>query len=109
MTLAVGQQRPLRIRRIGKTHVVVLPAQAAEVVDLRLVRRQVAILRQQIQSKERELERDRSRLSDLASTLARAEALPIERVEDDPDVDPPEPAAPSAPAPIPQETPAAAE
>ena len=98
MSVRVGQERPLRMRRIGPRHVVVLPSQRAQLIDLNLAKRNLGALRASALKLERELASVKARIADLDSTIRQAEALPVERLDDDPDVDPrpPEPAAPAA-------------
>lgn len=87
MSVRVGQLRPLKMRRIGSHHVVVLPAQTAQVVDLRQAKRQLSLLRGQEGKLRAELAALAPRIADLDATIRQAEGLAVERVEDDPEVE----------------------
>jgi hypothetical protein len=95
--LVVGHQRPLRMRRLGAHHVVVLPHQQAQLLDMHQVRRSAAELARQITTTEAQLVTLKARRAELVDTLAQFEKMPIVRIDDDPTVPQPEP--PASPAP----------
>jgi hypothetical protein len=87
----VGQQRPTRMRRIGERHMIVLPAQQAQVLSIDDIQRTLRTARQQEQATQQQLDRHRAFIADLEQQLERFKALPIERESDDPEVPQPEP------------------
>lgn len=90
----LGQVRPIRMRRIGARHMIVLPAQAAQVLSIDDIERTLRTARLQLQQLEGQVERQRAFVADIEQQLAAFAALPVQRIEDDPDVPQPEPVAP---------------
>lgn len=72
------------MRRIGASHMVVLPMQRAAVLSIEAVKRHIAGLRQAIAKTEAQLDLERLRLADLERQVVAFETLPVERFEGDP-------------------------
>lgn len=89
--VAVGQQRPTRMRRIGDRHMIVLPAQTAKIMSVDDVEQTLRVARQQEQQTQAQLDRHRAFIVDLEQQLVRFRTLPIERDADDPEVPQPAP------------------
>lgn len=89
--LRLGQQRPTRMRRIGSGHMIVMPQQVARLLSVDDIERSLAVARQQEQVAQQQLDRARAFRVDLEQQLEAFRALPIVRVEDDPDVPQPGP------------------
>lgn len=89
----LGQVRPTRMRRIGARHMIVLPQQQAQVLSLDDIDRSLRAARGQLQQLEGQVTRQRAFIADLEQQVAQFKALPVERVEDDPEVPQPEPPA----------------
>ena len=86
----LGQVRPTRMRRIGDRHMIVMPQQQAQVLSVDDIERSLRTARQQGAQLQQQLDRQRGFIRDLEQQLAAFRALPIERVEDDPEVPQPE-------------------
>ncbi len=89
--VALGQQRPTRMRRIGDRHMIVLPMQTAKVMSVDDLEQALRVARQQEQQTQAQLDRHRGYIADLQQQLDWFRALPIERDPDDPEVPQPEP------------------
>ena len=89
----LGQVRPTRMRRIGARHMIVLPAQQAQVLSIDDLERSLRTGRLQLQQLEQQIDRQRAFVADLEAQLASFAALPVNRVEDDPEVPQPQPEA----------------
>lgn len=87
----IGQQRSLRMRRIGDRHMIVMPPQIAQVMSIDDVEKMLAVGRVQADQLQRELERRRMLNADLEQQIAAFRRAPIERDVDDPDVPQPAP------------------
>ncbi len=87
-----GQRRALRLRRIDEHRAVVLPAQAAEIVDSRRIRHQLARAEREVEVARGNLADATARVEVLRGYLATFEQSEIVNDEDDPR--PSEPAAP---------------
>lgn len=87
----LGQVRQTRMRRIGTRHMIVLPAQQAQVLSVDDVEVKIRQARQQRISLQQQLGRVDAFIADLEQQVAAFKALPIERDADDPDVPQPEP------------------
>lgn len=86
----LGEQRPIRMRRIGDRHMIVMPPQVAKVMSVDEIENALRVARQQEQATQAQLDRHRAYMADLGQQLASFRALPIERDEDDPEVPQPE-------------------
>jgi hypothetical protein len=82
----VGERRALRVRRIGKDHVVVLPAQTATVVSVQDIRQRIRQANAQLQAGETAVASARAQLAELHRILELAQTGRIERDDNDPDV-----------------------
>lgn len=91
--LRLGQQRPVRMRRIGERHMIVMPTQQAQLLSLDTVEQQLQQARQQRQLQQAQVARLDVFIADLEQQAAAFRALPIERDAEDPDV--PQPAPPA--------------
>jgi hypothetical protein len=89
--VTLGQQRPTRMRRIGDRHMIVLPAQAAQVLSVDDIEQRLQQARAQRANLQQQLARTDAFISDLAQQVERFRALPIERDPDDPEVPQPAP------------------
>lgn len=88
--IRVGQQRPVRMRRIGAQHMIVMPPQAAQVMSVEQIKQALRVAEQQQAATEAQLVKHRGYIADLRNQIAAFEALPIERDDDDPEVPQPE-------------------
>lgn len=87
----IGQQRLLRMRRIGERHMIVMPPQAAKLMSIDEVEKTLAVARAQEQQTQQQLDRHRMFIDDLERQIAAFRSLPIERDADDPEVPQPRP------------------
>jgi cell division protein FtsB len=92
----LGQVRPTRMRRIGARHMLVLPAQQAQVLSLDDIEIKLRQARQQRAQLQQQIGRLDAFVADLEQQVATFKALPIERDEDDPEVPQAEPVLPPA-------------
>jgi hypothetical protein len=100
VTVTLGQHRPMRVRRIGARHVLVLPAQQAQLLSIDDIERTLETARAQERQLSDQLTRHRALIADLESQVKAFAALAIERDPDDPPVpQPPTPAPPRQPEP----------
>lgn len=90
MTLRLGEQRPVRMRRIGERHMIVMPPQVAKVMSVDDIEQALRVAEQQERQTQGQLDRHRAYMADLRQQLAAFKALPIERDEADPDVPQPD-------------------
>lgn len=91
MTLRLGEQRPVRMRRIGEKHMIVMPPQVAKVMSVDEIVQALLVAEQQERQTQLQLDRHRAYMADLRQQLAAFRALPIERDDADPEVpQPPE-------------------
>jgi len=82
----LGQVRATRMRRIGERHMIVMPAQRAQLLSVDDVSRKIVELRQQRGQLMQRLGPLDALIADLEQQLAAFHALPIDRDEDDPKV-----------------------
>ncbi len=81
-----GQKTDAVLRRIGHHHVVVAPARMDQVLDMRLVDRDILKFTKQLASMARQRVQMEIALADLLAQRIAFDGLPIDRDEDDPDV-----------------------
>jgi outer membrane receptor protein involved in Fe transport len=88
--LRLGQQRPVRMRRIDDRHMIVMPTTQAQLLSLDTVEQQLQQARQARQAQQAQVARLDVFIADLEQQVAAFKALPIERDAEDPDVPQPE-------------------
>lgn len=82
----IGEQRSMRLRRIGEHHIVLMPQQTAMVVDVRRLRAQLDQAKAQLQQSEARTALLKRTVADLGALLERTAVLDVDRDADDPDV-----------------------
>jgi hypothetical protein len=88
--VTLGQQRPTRMRRIGARHMIVLPAQTAQVLSVDDIEHRITLARSQRAGLQEQLGRVDAFIADLKQQVDRFRALPVERDPDDPEVPQPD-------------------
>ena len=94
MSVRVGEQRALRMRRIGARHMVVMPPQVATVITVDQLEQALRDSEAQVRATEGQLAKLRALAADLRRQVEAFNALPVQRDDDDPEVPQPPPSPP---------------